>query len=172
MNDEIKKQIPWTGIILIILGLTLLLNRTNIINVHFSQIIWGVLILFGFVHTIRGYKYNQRGKIFWGTVIFLFSLYFLLNTLDFFEFRHRIFIPAVFLIFGFAFLTTYINNLRDVISLILSVMLISSGFFLILEDFGYFDWFNVRSVIKTYWPVVLIILGLGMLLKKRKQIND
>ncbi len=168
MTNEIKKPIPWTGIILIILGLTLLLNRTNVIDVHFSQIIWGALILFGFVNTMRGYKYNQKGKIFWGTVIFLFSLYFLLNTIELFEFRHRVFIPAVFLIFGFAFLTTYINNLKDIMLLILSVMLISSGFFLILEDFGYFDFFDVRSIIKTYWPILLIILGLGMLFKAKK----
>lgn len=168
MTDEIKKNIPWTGIILILLGLTLLLNRINVINVHLSQIVWGFLIIFGFIHTIRGFKYNHRGKIFWGTVIFLFSLYFLLNTIELFEFHHRIFIPAVFLVFGFAFLTTYISNLKDVVSLLLSILLISSGFFLILEDFGYFDWFDVRTVIKTYWPIALIILGLGMLFKPKK----
>lgn len=167
MSEEQKKTFPWAGVVFIVLGVVLLLNQTDFIDVRFSQIIWGLLLVVGFVYTIRGYKNNIRGKIFWGTVIFLFSLYFLLNSLDFLNYHHRMFLPSLFLVFGFAFLTTYLNEIKDVWSLIISLILISSGMFLILEDLGYFNWFDVRSFVKTYWPIVLIILGLGFLLRKK-----
>lgn len=167
MTEENKKSFPWAGLLFLVLGVILLLNQLNIINVLFSQIIWGLLIIVGFIYTIRGYKYNIRHKVFWGTVIFLFSLYFLLNSLDLIDYHYRIFLPSFFLIFGFAFLTTYLINIKDVWWLIISLLLISSGMFLILEDFGYFNLFDVRSVIKTYWPIVLILFGLGLLFRKR-----
>lgn len=167
MNEVQKKSFPWTGIIFIVLGVVLLLNQIDFIDVRFSQIAWGLLVLVGFIYTIRGYKNNIKSKIFWGTVIFLFSLYFLLSSLDLLEYHHRIFMPSLFLIFGFAFLTTYVGDIKDVWSLIISLILISSGIFLLLEDFGYFNWFDVKSIVRTYWPVILIIMGLGFLFRKK-----
>lgn len=161
-----RNSIPWNGIILILLGIILLLSHTKVINIHFSQILWSFLIVYGFISTIRGYRLNHNSKIFWGTVIFLFGMYFLINTFDLVETYHGQFVAVLFLIFGFAFLTIYMNNFREVISLIVGILLFTAGIFLMFENYGYLDWMDVRTLIRTYWPVILILIGLRLLLKK------
>lgn len=167
MSEAQKRSFPWIGVVFIVVGVILFLNQIDFIDVRLSQIIWGLFVIFGFFYTIRGYKNNLKSKIFWGTVIFLFSLYFLLYSLDLLDYHYRVFLPSFFIIFGLAFLTTYLNDIKDVWTLIISLILLSSGIFLMLEDFGYFNWFDVRSVIKTYWPIILILLGLALLFKKK-----
>ncbi len=169
---ELEKKYPWNGIILILLGTALLIHQTGLINIRFFQIIWIALALWGFIITLRGFATNSKGKIFWGTVLFLSGVSFIIHSFDLIEMPHRIFLPAVFIIFGFAFLMMFLDNFREFSSFLLSIIFFVIGSLLILAEIGYLNRWDVVYYIKNYWPVILIILGVGLILKRRQKQLD
>lgn len=162
-----NKNRPWFGIMLIIFGIVLLLNQTNIINVRLSQILWAALAVYGFTISYQGFSKNKKGKIFWGTVLFLTSILFILRNLYIFDLYHFVLLSAWILIFGFAFLMLFINNPREHVHLIFSLFLIAIGGSMLLVEAGYLYEWDVWDVFRHYWPVILIVLGIGMLFRRR-----
>jgi hypothetical protein len=165
MNGNVKK-ISWFGIVLIVLGLFMLLDRFDLIQFHFSSVIWPLMMLLGIMAVARGFNQNRRGKIFWGTTLFLYSLFFLLKSIDYFEIYGQTIFPATFLIFGIAFFMLYINNLKDWPFLIPTVLLTGIGGAFLLSEYGYLYRWDVIDVVRTYWPVILILTGLGLLFRR------
>ncbi len=167
-----KKKYPWNGIILIFLGVALLVFQTGLINIRFYQILWIALALWGFFITIRGFSTSNNGKIFLGTVLFLTGISFIINSFGLIETPHRIFLPAVFIIFGFAFLMMFVNNFREYSSFILSIIFFGIGGVLIFAEIGYLNRWDVLYYVKTYWPIILIIFGAGLIFKRRQKRLD
>jgi hypothetical protein len=170
-----NKNRPWFGIMLIVFGIVLLLNQLNIIDVKSSQVLWAALAVFGFAIAYQGFSKKRNGKIFWGTVLFLTSILFILRNLylfDSYQFDfgsgHFILFPAWILIFGFAFLMVFINNPKEYVHLVLSLVLISIGGSAILVEAGYLYEWDVWNVFHRYWPVVLIAIGFSLIFRKRR----
>ena len=166
---------PWFGVMLIVFGIVLLLNQINIINVKFSQILWTALAVYGFAIAYRGFTKKGNGKIFWGTVLFLTSILFILKNFYLFDSYqcyfgsgHFVLFPAWILIFGFAFLMVFINNPKEYVHLVLSVVLISIGGAAILVEAGYLYEWDVWYVFRHYWPLVLIAIGLSLVFRRRR----
>jgi len=169
-NNTVK--ISWFGIILIIVGVVMLLDKFQVINISFSSIFWPLMMLVGIIAVGRGYNQNRRGKIFWGTVLFMYALFFFLRSSDYFEVYSHTFFPATFLIFGIAFFMMYLSNMKDWPLLIPAVVLAAAGSLFILNEYGYiYDW-EVWDVIRLYWPVILILFGVAILLRRRYTVNS
>lgn len=164
-------RVSWFGLILIIFGLVLLLDKLNVINIAFSTVFWPVMTLVGLVTAASGYSRNRRGKIFGGTILFLYSLYFFLRSQDFIEFRGHLFLPATFFIIGVGFLMMYLQNFRDWYLLIPALIFAGVGAAFILAEFGYLYWWDVSMALADYWPVILIVIGLAILLKRRGRLR-
>jgi hypothetical protein len=169
-----NKNRPWFGIALILFGGVLLLHQTSMIDVKFSQILWGALAVYGFTISFQGFSKNKQGKIFWGTVLFLTSLLFILKNAYLFDpfcfgfgSGRLVLFPAWILIFGIAFLMPFINNPREYVHLVLAVVLITLGSSILLVEAGYFYEWDVWYVFSNYWPVILIALGIGMIFSRR-----
>lgn len=168
--DRSRKQISWFGVALIIFGTVILLHRLHVIRVGFDQILWAMLMLVGIMGVVKGFSRDRRGKIFWGTVWFLLGLFFLLHSIDRIEFRAHMFPPAMFLIVGLAFLMTYLNDLHDWYILIPAFILTAIGGAFILADFGYLTQWEVWEAVRMYWPVALIILGAGLIMRRKMRL--
>lgn len=167
--EQHHSRFPWFGAALIVVGTVLLLKRFFVLSIEFSQIFWGLIVLLGFVGVTRGFSQNLRWKVYWSTVGFLYGLFFFLRSIDTLEVHAHIFFPATFMIFGLAFFMIYIFNLRDWQFLIPGVSLTVCGAAFILTEFGYFDTWEVWDFIRTYWPVLLILFGVGMITRRRTQ---
>lgn len=165
MSGDLKK-ISWFGLVLIVLGLFMLLDRFDLMRFHFSSIFWPLMMLLGIVAAARGFNHNKRGKVFWGSVLFLYSLYFLLKSIDYFDISGQTVFPATFLIFGIAFLMLYINNMKDWPFLIPSLMLIGIGSAFLLSEYGFLYRWDVIDAVRTYWPVILILTGIALLMRR------
>jgi hypothetical protein len=170
-----NKNRPWFGIMLILFGIVLLLNQINIIDVKFSQIMWAALAVYGFTISYQGFSKKRNGKIFWGTVLFLTSILFILRNLylfDSFQFDfssgHFVLFPAWILIFGFAFLMVFFNNPKEYVHLILALVLVSIGGSAILVEAGYLYEWDVWYVFRHYWPLVLIAIGVSLIFRRRR----
>lgn len=167
-----RSRYPWIGLLMIVLGGILLLDKLHVVEIGYWMIVWSVVMLFGLVGVARGFARNRRGKIFWGTVWFLYGLFFLLQSSDIFYVRGHMFIPSTFLIIGISFLMVYLNNLHDWVHLVLAVFIGGIGALFILADLEYFSYWDVRDWVHTYWPIALILIGVSLMLRRRSRIDE
>ena len=167
--EERNTRFPWFGIALIVFGTALLLNKLDLISVQFNHIFWPLMMLLGIAGVSKGYTRNRRGKIFGGTVLFLYSLFFFLRSLDSLDLHRYMFIPATFLIFGIAFVMMYLHNIRDWFLLIPAVLFCGIGILFIMTELGYLYRWEVWEAVHLYWPIGLILLGIAIILRRRGQ---
>jgi hypothetical protein len=150
----------------------MLLDHFNVFNVEFSTIFWPLMMLVGIVVVSRGFGNNQRGKIFWGSVLFLYALFFFLRSIDYFDIHGRLIFPSSFIIFGVAFFMMYLGNTKDWPLIIPAAILGGMGMLFLLTEYGYLCRWDVWDVIVDYWPILLIIIGLVMILKHKSSVTQ
>ena len=170
--DGKKMQFSALGIILVLLGVLLLLHKMHFLRIEFSQVLWLLAALWGIVEVTRGFTRSRKGKIFWGTVLFLFGVFFFLRTLDTFYFHEYMIPSAAFLIFGIAYLMMYLNNLREWYLLIPAILLIGVGGAFTLAEIGYLSRWEVWDAVRMYWPVSLILIGFGIIARRRMHLQS
>jgi hypothetical protein len=163
-----QQRLPVFGIVLLVLGVALLLEKLDVIEFGWSRILWAAIVLVGALITIRAFVQNGRGRVFWGTLLFLYGLFFFLRSLDLVEGGGEVFLPATITILGFAFLMLFVSDPKDWHLLIPSVVLLAFGGAFMLTEVGYFRRWEVWDSIGTWWPVILVLVGLSMILRKRK----
>lgn len=162
-----RARAQWFGIILILLGAILLLDRMNVLDLTFSQIFWPLVMLYGIWRVARGFSRNSQRRVFTGTLFFLYGLFFFIRTWDFVEFYHHTFLAATFLIFGIAFLMLYLNRLSEWIYLIPFTLLSGIGTAFLLTELGYLDRWEVWDLVRLYWPAALVLIGIAIMLRRR-----
>jgi len=156
------------GVLLIIIGSFLLLKQFHIIELRWDIFLWGLLTIWSGDMYLRGFKKNENGKVFFGTTLFLFALYNLLRSLDFFEVHFHTFVPIIFIILGFSFLMVALTEPRSFVPLIPGFFLSGIGTLLLLDEYGYIDSFDVWNYVRVYWPIALILFGLMLIFRTRK----
>ena len=171
MAEPRKGAVPLIAVALIVVGAVLLLDRLDVIRVGFDLVFWSLVMLFGLMRVVQGFSRDRRGRIFAGTVLFLYGLFFLLRSSDYVDVRMRMFLPATFLVFGIALLMMFINNYREWELLIPSFVFCGIGVAFVLSELGYLDPYEVREAVRLYWPVGLVVVGLALLLRRRTQIQ-
>jgi hypothetical protein len=164
-----KFRISWFGAALVIIGAVILLDHLHVLYLPFSTVFWLLMSLAGLLISIRGFSLNRSGKIFWGTVLFLAGVYFLLRHSEYLEFSPFMFIPSFFMIFGIAFFMMFVNNISEWYLLIPSVILVGFGGLFLVSEYGYLSIWDVRDAIRMYWPLALILFGVAVLLRHRSR---
>lgn len=166
MNSS-KRTISLLGVSLIVIGLGLILRRLGVIGFGFHEIFWPLVMFFSLFMVARGFSRGKKGKIFWGTVLFMYGLFFFLRSLEFVEVRGHMIVPATFLIAGIAFLMIYVNDFRDWVYLVPTVLLGGAGVIVLLAETGDLSAWEVYDTIHTYWPVGLILVGIAVIFRRR-----
>lgn len=162
------RRVSWLGLFLIAFGALLLLRRFDVIDLRLREILWPLLILLGIVVTARGFADGRKGKIIFGSLLFLYSIFFFIRALDRVYVPIDMFVPASFLILGIVAFMVFINNPRDWYYLIPAFFLLGLGILLVMSEYGYLYYWEAYEVIGDWWPVVLVVFGAGMLLRHRQ----
>jgi hypothetical protein len=104
--------------------------------------------------------------------VFLYGLYFFLHSIDSFEVGGHLVVASTFVIVGTAFLMVWLNDMRDWYYLIPAFLSGAVGGALFLSEVGYLSHWEVLDAVSVYWPLVLILFGVGMIMRRRMQHTD
>jgi hypothetical protein len=66
----------------------------------------------------------------------------------------------------------FVYDPRNVGILIPALIFGGFGATVFLVEWDYLDWWDVRYYIRNYWPVLLILLGFGIILKRKPQASS
>jgi len=165
--SKLRSNVSWFGILLVVIGVIMILDHFNVFSIDFATIFWPLLMLVGIVVVSKGFGDNHRGKIFWGSVLFLYSLFFFIRSIDYFDVPGRLIFPASFIIFAVAFFMMYLGNTRDWPLILPAAILGGMGIIFILTEYGTLCWWDTWDLIADYWPVLLIAVGLVLILKHK-----
>jgi hypothetical protein len=152
----------WIGIGLILVGLTIFLDRLDLIHFGVYPVVWFLVAAFGIVQSIDGFGRHKSGRVFWGTSLFLFATYLVLRHANIVELRSYWMFPALLVIIGLSLAVTYVSTPRDWHLLIPSALLLGTGVTMIMTEFGYFYRYDVIHAFRVYWPIGLILFGLAL----------
>jgi hypothetical protein len=172
METAKKKPFPFFGVLLILVGFGILFDRLNLLDFSWHKVWQFVILLIGIWMVITAFIYDQKGKIFGGTFLFLLGLLFLLKSYYVIEMRHDIFWPSLLIILGLSFLMLFVFDPREWGVLIPCVVFTGFGVLIVFTRLGYFYYWQVWDIIAVYWPVIFILIGIVILIPKRKKITQ
>ncbi len=155
------------GIFLIAFGALLLLRKFDVIDLQVREVIWPSLALFGLIVAGRGLFDGVKWKVFWGTVLFLYSIFFFVRSLDRYDIPFQMVFPATFLVFGVVFVMLFVNRPAEWYFLVPALLLLGVGASMMLTEYGYWYGWELRDAISRWWPLALVLMGAGMLLRRK-----
>jgi hypothetical protein len=161
------KRFSWLGVGLIAIGTAMILDRLDVISWSWHIVLWALLAFFGAFKVVSGFQQKRRGRVFWGTMLFLFGLYGVLRELDLFGVPSYLCLPLLMLMVGMSFLVMYISSPKDWHLIVPALSFLGIGGVLLLTEVGVLYRWDVLPLIKSYWPVALILFGLSLLLSRR-----
>ncbi|MBI4429677.1 MAG: hypothetical protein HY562_11225 [Ignavibacteriales bacterium] len=164
-----RKEISvlFLGILFIVLGLALFLDRLNVVTFGSGRFVWTAVAAFGAVLIVLAFVRRNRKSLFWGNLLLFFggcvALYHwhVIPRGDFYI------LPLFSIALGLSFFTSYLYNPGNFVILVPATIFTGFGVVFYLWWWEYIDWFDLRSFARTYWPLLLIALGLGMALRHR-----
>ncbi len=158
-------RFSWIGIVLILVGSALLLDRVGVIRFGLPPLLWSLLAIFGALKAIEGFSRKKSGRVFWGTFLFLLGVYGVLRYLDVIELRSYWMMPAILVIAGLSILMMFVSSPKDWHLLIPALLLTGTGSAIILTELGYLYRYDVLESLRIYWPVGIILFGLALIVR-------
>lgn len=155
--------------LLIFLVLSVLLKIVEIINISYTELAGYALIFYGIGTVYISMGKKKRNLLFIGAVLFLIGVELIIvNNYDFLSLSNVV-LPSIFFILGTAFMVLFIDDLSNRLLLVISIIFLISGilFFTKLGTFNFPDFLkSTLSITVKYWPVIIIVTALILLLKK------
>jgi len=160
--------------LLIFIALSILLKIIGFINLLYIELAGYALIFYGIGTVYLSMGRQKRNLLFVGAVAFLIGIeLFIMNNYDFLKLSNVV-LPSIFFILGTAFLILFIDDLSNKLLLAISVIFLISGifFFAKLGTFNLNDFLkSTLSISVKYWPVIIIVTALILLLKKNSKVK-
>ena len=174
MSGRRKSILP--GLVIIIIGVLLLANNFSRFRfdwaVHFPLI----LAIIGLLLWINAIIKRDKGGVFLGTVLFLIGGFYYARNIDlipYYYFDESW--PVIPLAIGIGFIASFIFKPKEWGVLIPGLIFTLIGVYFMLQEMFYIDSYVIEEVF-SYWPVLLIIIGTGILfnnlIRKTKEEKD
>jgi hypothetical protein len=167
-----ESKIPLLGIFLIVLGSLMLLDRLDVVYLGWGRILWLVGAAAGAAFAVEGFVTKRQARVFWGSFLFYASALFLARLWRLIDFWGIPWVAFLSLALGLAFFMLFVYDPRNVGILIPALIFGGFGATVFLVEWDYLDWWDVRYYIRNYWPVLLILLGFGIILKRKPQASS
>lgn len=151
------------GLILILIGSVLLVNKLTSYSFGWDEIYPLILIALGVLIFISVIGKQDKGAVFFGTFFFLIGLFYFIKNCELISHYYmRAEWQTFLVILGLAFLSVFIAKPSDWGVLIPAAIFLFLGAGFLLRKFHVIYW-DIGHVISDYWPVILIIIGGGII---------
>jgi hypothetical protein len=154
------------GILLIVLGASLILTRLHILHYGWHTILWIGLAAVGLVSVIQAFVTHRRGVVFWGSLLFFISVAMTVRHLAIADYGSWDLPATMSLAIGLSFLMMYFFDPRRFGTLIFVIFFGGYGILYYLWWWDIIEWFDVRYYVHTYWPVLIILWGLSLIFRR------
>ena len=165
------KRNYWLGIILILIGLLLLMDETEIMSLEWFDILFYAFVVMGIMMFSKGMGRSDKNGILGGTFFISFGILMLLIS-------NRILMTDDEFVFAILFLCLSLSNLVYFIfrssrwfNLAWTAIFGALGSLLLISYYGYYPSWYIYEIIETYWPVAIILIGLTLLLRGLRKPN-
>ena len=163
------KHSIWPGLILIVIGALLLVNKLVPYSIGWYEIYPLILMALGVLIFISVIGKRDKGAVFFGTFLFLLGLFFFLRNFDIIPYYYmREVWPIILIILGLSFVSVFITKPDDWGVLVPGGILLFLGIAFLLRKF-HIIYLDIGDIIAEYWPVILIIIGGGIILGSLKR---
>ncbi len=166
-QEQRPKGLSVFGILLIVVGASLILNRLHLFHYSWHAILWVGLAAVGLVSAIQAFVTHRRGVVFWGSLLFFVSVAMAIRHLAIADFESWDLPATLSLALGLSFLMMYFFEPRRFGTLIPVILFGGYGVLYYLWWWDVIEWFDVRYYLHTYWPVFIILLGLSLIFRRR-----
>jgi hypothetical protein len=151
------------GILLIAIGSVILLHNEGIAVFHGDVLRSFGFIVFGLLFLINGMANPSKRGIYLGSLLLLTGTYFLLGYLNILGISRGLNISALTLACGISFYSLYMLKRKRLAYLLYGNLISLIGLFFLLEHMGKLPSYLLVYGVDTYWPVLLIAIGLIVL---------
>jgi hypothetical protein len=157
--------------IIAVFVLSVLFKAIGLIDFSITEYSGYVLVFYGIIIVYNNFGRFARIALFSGTTIFLIGI--LLLTVSYFEFTNfRILIlPSFLFICSAGFFVLFIEDLKYLLSIILSGLFLVAGLALVFKS-GRLDWaifkLSLWRVFAGYWAVFIVVAIIVFLFSRRK----
>lgn len=150
------------GIILILTGIALVLGQYDLFGFKYLRS-YGFFIV-GIIFLVQGISNSSQPRIYFSTVITLFGLYYILDTVNIIYAYRELNIPIYVLILGLSFYPMFFFGNRKLNHLLVGNLITLIGLMFLFWHLEVIDHHFLIKFIDRYWPLILIILGLIFLI--------
>ena len=160
-------RVPILGILFIVLGIALLLDRLDVVMLRWGRVFWSVVTIYGGVLVVLAFVNRNRRNLRWGNLLLFFGGCVALYQWHVIPRGDFYIVPLLSVALGLSFFTSYAYEPRNFPLLVPAVVFVGFGTVFYLWWWEYLDWFDFRYYARTYWPLLLVALGLAIALRRR-----
>jgi len=166
MNKQQK-----TGLLLIIIGGLILLNQFQIFDLSAKNIVAVTSLLLGMLLLKKSLTSPERKGLLGGSFFLIWGimlLFFNFNS----EMGRTLFFGQLFLSLGLANLIYFLfSGVTRATNFFVFVLFAAIGGTMIAAYYGLLDVWHLEEILDTYWPVILILLGIFILIDSYRNRN-
>lgn len=148
---------------LIIVGSIILLHQVGLFDLNRGSFIALISTLGGIFLLIRGWNHPDYKGVLAGTFFTLFGISLFLMKYNYFPIHDTFAIGIIFINLGIANLVYFILHKGKISNIIFTIIFLLCGAPFIASYYYYISMWEIRDIFSTYWPILLILLGVGLL---------
>jgi len=158
------KRIYFFPIVLIVSGVLLLLHQFGLL--YLSKVVWIITFSFliGLSLLFKASNNKNHDGLAGGSFFVLFGVSLVLMNMGFIPIDDRLGFGLLAAIIGFSLIISFLFAKHSVVSLAFGIIALLIATPVLSTYYQLWSAWNMYEVISTYWPILLIALGLGFLL--------
>lgn len=162
-----KFRFSWFGLLLILIGGAMLLDRWSIVEIQWRLIAWVTIAVLGARMFMSSFRVSKKGRVFVGSLILLIAVSQVYQLVSNDRFPGHFQLPILFIIIGISFLLVWGSALRFWQYSIPALAFCGLGTAILLSEMGHIDRWDVIAVMRDYWPVGVILFGVALIFRRQ-----
>ena len=156
----------FSGIVLILIGFVLLLNQFNIYNPARIDAAILICLLAGIVFLRKSLIQPEHNGIVPGVFLTFAGLWLFASKLDYIPLEDALGIGMIFCATSAALIVSFVLRPQKTFHLLFGILAGIFGGLILITYYRYISIWKLEYIIETYWPVILILFGIALVIDK------